>query len=249
LKRLQAVSAGLLLLALAGGSHAGHDGGATVKSRDLVVGEGAEARSHAMVEVHYTGWLVDGTAFDSSLDRGEPIRFQIGVGQVIPGWELGLLGMRVGGKRELVIPPALAYGARGSGGAVPPNATLRFEIELLALAPGPYTHIDNTELARRRGEGVKLLDIRRPEEWKETGVIEGSVRVTAFDARGRFQESFVEELRRQVRPDEPFALICWSGNRSAMLSQWLATKGGYPGVLNVESGIASWIDEGRPVVP
>jgi FKBP-type peptidyl-prolyl cis-trans isomerase FkpA len=100
---------------------------------DLKVGNGAEATSGKRVEVHYTGWLTNGTKFDSSLDRGKPFTFQLGAGQVIQGWDRGVAGMKVGGKRKLTIPPELGYGARGAGGVIPPNATLVFEVELLAV--------------------------------------------------------------------------------------------------------------------
>ncbi len=100
---------------------------------DLAVGNGAEATSGKRVEVHYTGWLTNGTKFDSSVDRGKPFTFQLGAGQVIQGWDRGVAGMKVGGKRKLTIPPDLGYGARGAGGVIPPNATLVFEVELLAV--------------------------------------------------------------------------------------------------------------------
>jgi FKBP-type peptidyl-prolyl cis-trans isomerase len=98
---------------------------------DEVVGEGAAMQAGKNVAVHYTGWLTNGTKFDSSRDRGQPFRFVLGAGRVIKGWDEGVATMKVGGKRTLIIPPELGYGARGAGGVIPPNATLIFEVELL----------------------------------------------------------------------------------------------------------------------
>ncbi len=102
---------------------------------DTTVGGGAEARAGQQVQVHYTGWLYNngqqGAKFDSSVDRNDPFAFALGAGMVIKGWDEGVAGMKIGGKRTLVIPPQLGYGARGAGGVIPPNATLKFDVELL----------------------------------------------------------------------------------------------------------------------
>ena len=100
---------------------------------DLVVGGGAEAVAGRGVSVHYTGTLTDGSKFDSSLDRGQPFDFRLGAGMVIQGWDEGVAGMKVGGKRRLTLPPEKAYGDRGFGTVIPPGSTLVFEIELLAV--------------------------------------------------------------------------------------------------------------------
>jgi FKBP-type peptidyl-prolyl cis-trans isomerase len=101
---------------------------------DQIVGDGDEAVAGQTVEVHYTGWLTDGTKFDSSHDRNQTFSFKLGGGQVIAGWDQGVAGMKIGGTRKLTIPPDLGYGERGAGGVIPPNATLVFKVELIGLS-------------------------------------------------------------------------------------------------------------------
>ena len=101
---------------------------------DQIVGDGEEAVAGQTVEVHYTGWLTDGTKFDSSHDREQTFSFKLGGGQVIAGWDQGVAGMKIGGARKLTIPADLGYGERGAGGVIPPNATLVFKVELIGLS-------------------------------------------------------------------------------------------------------------------
>ena len=101
---------------------------------DQIVGDGDEAAAGHTVEVHYTGWLTNGTKFDSSHDRNQTFSFKLGGGQVIAGWDQGVAGMKIGGTRKLTIPPEMGYGERGAGGVIPPNATLVFKVELIGLS-------------------------------------------------------------------------------------------------------------------
>jgi len=105
-----------------------------LKYQDKTIGEGDVAQAGQRVSVHYTGWLEDGTKFDSSKDRNTPFDFNLGAGQVIRGWDEGVAGMQVGGERKLTIPSDLGYGAAGAGGVIPPNATLIFDVELLGIS-------------------------------------------------------------------------------------------------------------------
>ncbi|MGZ9275033.1 MAG: FKBP-type peptidyl-prolyl cis-trans isomerase [Nitrospira sp.] len=122
---------------MAQGEQAGSNPEVTTESGlkyvDVSVGTGREAVAGNLATVHYTGWLTNGTKFDSSVDRRDPFSFPIGSGKVIKGWDEGVAGMKVGGKRKLTIPPQLGYGARGAGGVIPPNATLVFDVELLEV--------------------------------------------------------------------------------------------------------------------
>lgn len=137
-----AVSVIVLLGLVAGGiylatsrNNTSQTGATELQIEDLVVGSGDEAKAGDRVSVHYTGWLEDGTKFDSSIDRGQPLIFTVGTGQVIGGWDEGIPGMKEGGKRRLTIPPDLGYGPQGNPPVIPGNATLIFEVELLEVNP------------------------------------------------------------------------------------------------------------------
>ena len=142
MRRCALVSVGVVFLATftvaCGGGTTENSSVTQLVRQDESVGTGAEAQSGRTVTVHYTGWLYDasrpdqrGAKFDSSRDRNEPFSFNLGAGEVIRGWDEGVAGMKVGGRRILTIPPDMGYGARGAGGVIPPNATLLFDVELL----------------------------------------------------------------------------------------------------------------------
>ena len=222
-------------------------GKAKVGIKIIKIGNGPAIVRHSKVSVNYTGWLGNGTQFDSSFDRGTPFNFTLGTGSVIRGWDIGIEGMKLGEKRELIIPPGLAYGAKGAGKVIPPNATLRFEVELLRATPPKYKNIENKELENMLSRGVKIVDIRRPDEWEKTGTVKQSKRLTAFDSRGRFVPSFSRSFRKFFKPDDEIILICRTGNRSAILAHMLTKKSEYHKIYNVKGGISSWIEEKRTV--
>jgi rhodanese-related sulfurtransferase len=219
-----------------------------LKIRDIKEGTGKPVVKGVEVTVHYTGWLMNGKKFDSSRDHGRPFKFTPGAHRVIKGWEKGILGMKVGGKRELIIPPELAYGKHGAGGVIPPDATLKFEIELLAFEEPKFKNVDNAEAEKLLKQGVRLIDIRLPEEWKETGVIKGSTLMTFFGPRGRVNPNFMKRFAAMVKPKDKVMLICRTGSRTGVVSQFLAQRAGFEGIINMTRGITSWIREGKPVV-
>ncbi len=219
-----------------------------IKINDIIVGDGEEAVDRSRVSVDYTGWLLDGgKQFDSSIGRS-PLTFTLGAGMVISGWDQGVKGMKVGGKRELIIPPHLAYGDRGTGKIIPPGSTLRFEVELLDIVKPRYSNINNEELKQLLARGTKIVDVRHPEEWRETGIVKGSILSEAFVETGRLRREFITELAQNVKKDEPVILICRTGNRTNVLSEGLSEQFGYTKIYNVTKGIVDWIDKGNPVV-
>lgn len=220
-----------------------------VQITDVVVGTGKEAALGSRITVHYTGWLMDGTQFDSSRKTNDPFVFSLGAREVIRGWDIGVQGMRVGGKRELIIPPELGYGKNGYPGAIPPNSTLKFEVELLDSQLNKVKFIKNDELEKLLAEGVPIVDLRRADEWAETGIVEGSILITAFEEKQRFSKTFLRTLKASVDKEKPFIMIGKNGRRTAYLSEILANRKGYRQIYNVQKGIDRWIAEGHPVVP
>ncbi len=204
-------------------------------------GTGTEIVNHSKIKVHYIGKLEDGTEFDSSYKRGKPFIFQIGNNQVILGWEKGLMGMKVGGKRTLIIPPELAYGEKGASDLIPSNSTLTFEIEIIdVLSPG-YKLINVADVEKKIKKGFIVIDIRTEEERNKTDIIPGSVLLTAFDEYGNFETGFFKSYQKIVTNSDNVIFVSDKGDISSVLANGFVEKLGAINMYSLEGGIQAYL--------
>ena len=212
----------------------------------LTPGSGQMAEAGHQVRVHYEGQLTDGTVFDSSRPRGQAFQFTIGSGQVIPGWEQGVTGMKVGEVRKLTIPSDLGYGSSGAGDVIPPDATLIFTIELLEVSmPATLSEVSATDVLAQQAKGTLIIDIRREDEWRDTGVIKDAHLITAFQNNGGLYPEFQDKFFSLVPdPDTPVLIYCRSAGRSRMLGHALIDQLGFTHVSHLTGGMNSWLENG-----
>ena len=223
---------------------------ADLKIETVIEGNGAIASTGKRAIVHYKGMLSDGDVFDESRSHDNPLSFEIGAGQVISGWEQGVSGMKVGEVRKLTIPPELGYGARGVGDAIPPNATLVFEIELLDVNEPITLGQANSEMFKQaQMNGAIIIDIRREDEWKKTGIIDGAITITAFGESGNIHPEFQKKFLN-IAPSEktPIMLYCHVGGRTNSLGNALINQLGYSNVSHLTNGIVGWLADGNKIV-
>jgi len=218
-----------------------------VKITDTKIGNGKFAELGKRVSVHYTGWTMDGKQFDSSRTTNSPFEFTLGTREVIKGWDIGIQGMREGGKRELMIPSELAYGKQGHPAGIAPNSDLKFEVELLAVNQIKFTKINNAELTDLLARGVPVIDIRRPAEIKAVGMIKGSHNIPAFEKNQGFIRTFFPNLKKVVQKNDEFIMICSNGRRAVYLTEIMANRKGFTKMHAVKKGINSWIKSGGAV--
>ena len=223
---------------------------ADLKIETVNEGNGAIASTGKRAIVHYKGMLSDGDVFDESRSHDNPLSFEIGAGQVISGWEQGVSGMKVGEVRKLTIPPELGYGARGVGDAIPPNATLVFEIELLDVNEPITLGQANSEMFKQaQMNGAIIIDIRREDEWKKTGIIDGAITITAFGERGNIHPEFQKKFLNIVPSEKtPIMLYCHVGGRTNSLGNALINQLGYSNVSHLTNGIVGWLADGNKIV-
>ena len=221
-----------------------------VKIEVIQEGKGDVAECGHRVTVHYEGRLTDDTVFDASIPRGQPFSFTIGAGQVIQGWEKGVAGMQVGEIRRLTVPADLGYGAEGAGGAIPPDATLVFDIELLAVSlPVLLGQAKPADLLQAQKDGVIIVDIRCPDEWSQTGVISGAETITAFEMNGSLHPEFQKKFMALVpSPDTPVLIYCRSGSRTTILGTALVEQLGFSQITHLSEGILGWTDDGHKTI-
>ena len=216
---------------------------ADLEIKNNIEGDGVEILNHSKIKVHYIGTLEDGTKFDSSYDRGQPFSFQIGLRQVIEGWENGLMGMRVGGKRTLIIPPELAYGEMGAGDLIPPNATLVFDIEIVEVQPPGYSFILTHDIKTLMKDDYKFIDIRTNKEREHTGILSGSLEITAFDIYGNFAPEFMKTFKDLVDLNDNIVFISNEGEIAAILANGFVEQLGAANIHTLKGGIQQLIKE------
>ena len=203
-----------------------------------IIGNGLEVKNHSKVSVHYIGKLEDNTVFDSSYDRGQLFDFQIGVRQVILGWETGLLGMKEGGKRTIFIPYELAYGESGAGSLIPPKSNLIFEIEVIKVIPPGYKEIDGYQLKLAMTGDFKIIDIRTNEEIINSNKIPGAIQITAFDKNGNFFPNFFDKYKENVEIGEKVIFVSQNGDISSILANGFVEQLKQINIYHLKDGVS-----------
>ena len=206
-----------------------------------IPGTGNEVVNHSKITVHYSGKLDNGTVFDSSYKRKQPFVFQIGTRQVIEGWELGIIGMKEGGKRSIFIPSKMAYGKKGAGDLIPPNSNLIFDIEIIKVEAPKCKILDVKDIKKMQSKGFKLIDIRNKNETDKTGIIPGSINITAFDENGNFLNSFLEKYQSLVINTDNVVLISDKGDISSILANGFAEHLGAKNMYSLSGGIKAYL--------
>ena len=203
-----------------------------------IIGNGLEVKNHSKVSVHYIGKLEDNTVYDSYYDRGQLFDFQIGVRQVILGWETGLLGMKEGGKRTIFIPYELAYGESGAGSLIPPKSNLIFEIEVIKVIPPGYKEIDGNQLKLAMTGDFKIIDIRTNDEIINSNKIPGAIQITAFDKNGNFFPNFFDKYKENVEIGEKVIFISQNGDVSSILANGFVEQLNQVNIYHLKDGVS-----------
>ena len=214
-------------------------------------GEGKKIIHHSWVQIEYTGLFESGEIFDTNVGKNRPLVVQMGMKEVIPGFEQGIIGTSKGTKRKIKIPAELAYGEKGGGDVIPPNTDLIFEFEIIDVLDPHYKTINSEELIKKINNNAVALDIRLEDQW-EKGVIEGSFQETAFNKDGKFNVYLMDKVRALAGEESQnieIIFISHDGETASILGNAFAEDLGFKNVSVLKGGVVQWLSEKRQLVP
>tara|TARA_B100001996_G_scaffold183400_1_gene140166 strand:+ start:33 stop:776 length:744 start_codon:yes stop_codon:yes gene_type:complete len=213
-------------------------------------GDGKKIIHHSWVQIEYTGSFESGDIFDTNVGKNRPLVVQMGMKEVIPGFEQGIIGTTKGTKRKIKIPAELAYGEKGGGNVIPPNTDLIFEFEIIDVLDPHYEIINSEELIEKINSNAVALDIRLENQW-EKGVIEGTFQETAFNKDGKFNVYIMDKVRALAGEESQnieIVFISHDGETAAILGNAFAEDLGFKNVSVLKGGILQWLKEDRKLV-
>ena len=214
-------------------------------------GDGKKIIHHSWVQIEYTGSFESGDVFDTNVGKNRPLVVQMGMKEVIPGFEQGIIGTTKGTKRKIKIPSELAYGKKGGGDVIPPNTDLIFEFEIIDVLDPHYKMINSEELIDKINNNAVALDIRLENQW-DKGVIEGTFQETAFNKDGKFNVYIMDKVRALAAEESQnieIVFISHDGETAAILGNAFAEDLGFKNVSVLKGGILQWLKEDRKLVP
>jgi len=214
-------------------------------------GDGKKIIHHSWVQIEYTGSFESGDVFDTNVGKNRPLVVQMGMKEVIPGFEQGIIGTTKGTKRKIKIPSELAYGKKGGGDVIPPNTDLIFEFEIIDVLDPHYKMINSEELIDKINSNAVALDIRLENQW-DKGVIEGTFQETAFNKDGKFNVYIMDKVRALAAEESQnieIVFISHDGETAAILGNAFAEDLGFKNVSVLKGGILQWLKEDRKLVP
>ncbi len=214
-------------------------------------GEGKKIINHSWVQIEYTGSFVDGKVLDTNIGKDRPLVVQIGMKEVIPGFEMGIVGTNKGTVRKIKIPAELAYGATGAGNIIPPNSDLIFEFKIIDVLDPNYNLITSDQLNNLLKKNAVVLDIRTEDQWIKTGVIKESFQETAFDKNGKFNVYLMDRVRALAGAESQnieIIFVSHDGETASILGNAFAEDLGFKNVYVLDGGIKAWISEEKALV-
>ncbi|MDC0240059.1 FKBP-type peptidyl-prolyl cis-trans isomerase [Candidatus Pelagibacter sp.] len=214
-------------------------------------GDGKKIIHHSWVQIEYTGSFESGDVFDTNVGKNRPLVVQMGMKEVIPGFEQGIIGTTKGTKRKIKIPAELAYGEKGGGDVIPPNTDLIFEFEIIDVLDPHYKMINSDELIKKINSNAVALDIRLENQW-DKGVIEGTFQETAFNKDGKFNVYIMDKVRALAAEESQnieIVFISHDGETAAILGNAFAEDLGFKNVSVLKGGMLQWLKEDRKLVP